>query len=230
MLASIEVRVSDDGPESEALIVRTRAIVERIAPGFEVRIIRATGAPLTPSVHINGQPLRSPLSLSRQAEATGIDAGDGSGTDPPPEWLIEASVVASLEPRHLLFMCVANSARSQMAEGMARALAPRGVTISSAGSEPAFVRPEAITVMKEIGIDIEDQYSKALDRVEVDSVQVVVTLCAEEVCPAFLKPVPRLHWPIPDPAAIEGDGETQLAAFREARDAIRDRLYVLFHG
>lgn len=129
---------------------------------------------------------------------------------------------------HLLFLCVANSARSQMAEGIARSIAPPEVAVSSAGSEPVAVRPEAIAVLAEIGIDISGHESKSVDDIDAGSVEVVVTLCDEEVCPAFLGNAERLHWPIGDPAAVGSDEATRLAAFRAARDEIKRRIEAFF--
>jgi len=134
------------------------------------------------------------------------------------------------ESHHLLFMCVANSARSQMAEGIARAIAPPEVVVSSAGSEPASVRPEAITALAEIGVDISGHSSKSVDDIDAGSVEIVITLCADEVCPTYLGNVERLHWPIDDPAEVEGDEETRLEAFRVARDEIKRRIEELFEG
>jgi arsenate reductase len=122
---------------------------------------------------------------------------------------------------------VANSARSQMAEGIARRLAPAGMRVSSAGSEPSSVRPEAVAVLAEIGVDIGDQRSKGVDEVE-RPVDAVITLCAEEVCPVWLEPATRLHWALPDPAGVNGSPEERLAAFRAVRDELRRRLAVLF--
>jgi protein-tyrosine-phosphatase len=126
----------------------------------------------------------------------------------------------------VLFLCVANSARSQMAEGLARTLAPRGIEVRSAGSQPSRVNPLAIAAMKEIGIDISSHTSKNVAEIDASRVRVVVTLCAEEVCPVFLAngPVERLHWPHPDPAGVAGDDAARLAAFRAVRDQLRDRI------
>jgi arsenate reductase len=126
----------------------------------------------------------------------------------------------------LLFLCVANSARSQMAEGLARDLYGVRAVVASAGSKPSRVNPYAIEVMAELGIDLGAHRSKSVDEIDPASVDTVVTLCAEEVCPLFLGRAPRLHWPIPDPA---GDDPTlgrdeMLARFRVARDTIRARL------
>lgn len=135
----------------------------------------------------------------------------------------------ALHDRHVLFLCVANSARSQMAEGIARRLAPKGVRVSSAGSMPVPVRPQAVTVLREIGVDIGDQRSKGVDAVEAPVV-VVITLCVEEVCPVWLGSAERLHWALPDPAAVEGTEEQKLEAFRAVRDEFLHRLGVFFRG
>jgi arsenate reductase len=140
-----------------------------------------------------------------------------------PDWVAEALVLRALAPRHVLFLCVANSARSQLAEGIARTLAPEGVKISSAGSEPTSVRPLALEALHEIGIDASPQRSKGIEEVE-RPVDAVITLCAEEVCPVWLEQSWRLHWGLPDPA---GEGE-RLDAFRGVRDELRRRLGVLF--
>ncbi|MBD3160506.1 MAG: arsenate reductase ArsC [Candidatus Eisenbacteria bacterium] len=124
----------------------------------------------------------------------------------------------------LLFLCVANSARSQMAEGIARTLAPPELEIHSAGSDPGRLNPLAVAALAEIGIDISGQRAKGIDAVPVDRIDRVVTLCAEEVCPAFPRPVEKRHWPLPDPAAAGGSEEERLAAFREVREALRERI------
>ncbi len=142
--------------------------------------------------------------------------------------MLEAAILRALQPRHLLFLCVQNSARSQLAEGIARFLAPPGVRVSSAGSSPAFVRPQAIQVLGEIGIDIGGQRSKSSDEIDAASVEAVVTLCAEEVCPVFLGDVVRLHWSLPDPARAPGDDAARLDAFRATRDELFRRLKLVF--
>ena len=144
--------------------------------------------------------------------------------------MIESAILRALRPRHILFLCVANSARSQMAEGIARSLAPPGVIVSSAGSSPASVRPEAIHVLREIGVDISGHRSKGLESVDAGSVDAVITLCAEEICPTFLGKARRLHWGIPDPAAGTGTEEARLKAFRSARDELLRRLSILFNN
>lgn len=125
----------------------------------------------------------------------------------------------------ILFMCVANSARSQMAEALARNLAPAGTEVWSAGSEPSTVNPLAVRALGELGIDIGGALSKGVDGVPLDRVSLVITLCAEEVCPVFPRQdVKRIHWPLPDPAAARGDDAAVLESFRTVRDELSERL------
>ena len=124
--------------------------------------------------------------------------------------------------RSVLFLCVANSARSQMAEGLARARFGDRVRVQSAGSTPTRVNPAAVAAMGEIGIDIRAQSSKAVSGLDLAGIDTVVTLCAEEVCPVVPGTVRRLHWPLPDPAAAAEEMRPQ--RFREVRDAIAARL------
>ena len=124
----------------------------------------------------------------------------------------------------LLFLCVANSARSQMAEGWARQLAPPGVGVHSAGSEPGNLNPFALRVMAEVGIDLSTHSSKPISAVPLERVSTIITLCEAEVCPVVPLEVERLHWPLPDPAAASGDEEELLAAFRRVRDVLRERI------
>lgn len=130
---------------------------------------------------------------------------------------------------NILFLCVANSARSQMAEGLARHILGRRARIQSAGSMPSRVNPYAIEVMREAGIDLTPHASKSVETIDPTTVDLVVTLCAEEVCPAFLGKARRLHWPIPDPAGDEAafSREEMLARFRTARDHIKGRIEAL---
>lgn len=143
------------------------------------------------------------------------------------EWMRDLENIRLLKPRHILFMCVANSARSQLAEGVARHFAPKNVTISSAGSRPTAIRLEAIEVLKEIGIDVGIQFSKSVEEIKSNTVDLVITLCAEEVCPAFLGKAVRLHWAFEDPAKVVGQKD-RLKAFRKIRDELMKRLRILF--
>jgi arsenate reductase len=126
----------------------------------------------------------------------------------------------------ILFLCVANSARSQMAEGIARARFGDSVRVQSAGSAPSRVNPLAIQVMAEVGIDLGTHASKSVQTVDPQSVDLVITLCAEEVCPVFLSGAPRMHWPLQDPDRKQEalSDEERLHHFRVARDQIRARL------
>jgi arsenate reductase (thioredoxin) len=128
--------------------------------------------------------------------------------------------------RGVLFLCVANSARSQMAEGLARRIFGDRAHVQSAGSEPSVVNPYAIEAMREVGIDLGAHASKSVQTIDPATVDTVVTLCAEEVCPAFLGKARRLHWPIPDPASKDPSipREELLARFRTARDTLRGKL------
>ena len=128
----------------------------------------------------------------------------------------------------ILFLCVANSARSQLGEGLARQLFP-GFRIQSAGSRPSRVNPFAVEALAERGIDTSTHTSKPVSDIDPASVDLVITLCAEEVCPAFLGKAERLHWPIPDPASDDPSltPEDLRARFRAARDEIARRLEAL---
>ena len=129
----------------------------------------------------------------------------------------------------ILFLCVANSARSQMAEGLARKLFGSRIAVQSAGSEPSRVNPHAIEVMREVGVDLTTHRSKSVQSIDPTPVSLVVTLCAEEVCPVFLSKARRIHWPIPDPASNDPSipSDEMRARFRTARDQIQGRLEVL---
>jgi arsenate reductase len=138
------------------------------------------------------------------------------------------AAVITRPPGRVLFLCVHNSARSQMAEGFARALAPAGVEVWSAGTEPGKVHEKAIEVMLEVGVDISGQASKALGAVPWQDADTVVTLCgeADEACPALAGTVRRVHWPLPDPSAAPK--AKQLDVFRDVRDEIRWRVASLW--
>lgn len=121
----------------------------------------------------------------------------------------------------VLFLCTHNSARSQMAEGMLGHLAGGGFESFSAGTEATHVRPEAIEAMREVGVDISGQRSETLDRYLGEPFDYVVTVCddANEACPVFPGAKRRLHWSLPDPSAVTGEG--RMEAFRSVRDRLR---------
>jgi protein-tyrosine-phosphatase len=124
----------------------------------------------------------------------------------------------------ILFLCVANAARSQMAEGLAREMAPpnSGYRFFSAGSQPGTLNPFAVRVLAEEGVDIAHHRSKGLGDVPLAEVDTIVTLCAEEVCPYVPGAVQRLYWPLPDPTSIE--------SFRSVRDELRRLLPALWRA
>ena len=124
--------------------------------------------------------------------------------------------------KRVLVLCTGNSARSQMAEGLLRHINEGGYDVESAGTKPSFVRPEAIAVLKEIGIDISTNRSKSVEEFAGREFDFVVTVCdnARENCPCFPAHTKLIHHGFADPAAVEGDEETRLQAFRKARDEI----------
>ena len=126
----------------------------------------------------------------------------------------------------VLFLCTHNSARSQMAEGLLRNLAADRFEAFSAGTEATRVRPEAISVMAEIGVDISSQESETLERYLGEPLDLVITVCddANESCPVFPGASSRLHWSFPDPSKATGGYEEILHTFRKVRDEIRARI------
>jgi len=130
--------------------------------------------------------------------------------------------------KRILFLCGANSARSQMAEGLLRHYYGKHFEAFSAGARATFVHPVAIKVMAELGIDISGQRSKSVAEFNGAEMDSVITLCAADpnaVCVTFFgRAGEELHWDIPDPAAVKGTEEEQLAAFRNARDDIKTRI------
>ncbi len=133
--------------------------------------------------------------------------------------------------RLLYFLCTGNSARSQMAEGYARRMAGPGIEVASAGLRPRGVHPLAVEVMREDGVDISEQTSDPIDPELLARADLVITLCgdAQDSCPLLSPEHKSLHWPLPDPAAVQGPREARLAAFREVRDRIRRLVGDLMH-
>ncbi|MGB7947152.1 MAG: ATP-binding protein [Candidatus Binatia bacterium] len=140
------------------------------------------------------------------------------------------AVAAEKNPDAILFLCTGNSCGSQMAEGFARRLASKRLRVYSAGTDPKAIHPLAVKVMKETGIDISGQRSKGLDAVPLDSIDLVITLCADPTKACANLPIiaAQEHWPLPDPALARGDERQILQVFREVRDAIRSRVETLF--
>ena len=129
------------------------------------------------------------------------------------------------EKKRVLVLCTGNSARSQMAEGLLRHLAGDRFAVFSAGVAPSFVRPQAIEVMNELGIDISQHRSKSVDEFLDEQLDYVITVCdhASQRCPVFSGAAQRVHWGIDDPV-VGGSEETQLEAFRRARDELQRRI------
>lgn len=127
--------------------------------------------------------------------------------------------------KRVLFLCAHNSARSQMAEGFLRAIAGDRVTVESAGTKATQVHPLAVTVMRELGIDISAQRSKSVDEVG-EGWDVVVTVC-DAHCPVPPRSGMRLSWRFPDPSVATGTDAEKLAVFRSVRDGIRSRVGLL---
>jgi len=126
----------------------------------------------------------------------------------------------------VLFVCTGNRARSQMAEGLLRALGDGRFEVFSAGTEPKGLADESIEVMREIGVDISGQRSKHVDELLDAGFDYVITVCdsARQVCPVFPGGGQRLHWDVEDPADMYARGGTLLDAFRSARDVLREQI------
>mgnify|MGYP001579587829 FL=1 len=128
--------------------------------------------------------------------------------------------------KKIMFLCTANSCRSQMAEGLAREFGKNLIQPYSAGLSPSYVHPRAIEVMKEIGIDISNQKSKIIDEELLKKMDIIITLCghAEASCPMTPPEIKRIHWPIEDPVGAIGTEEEIMKAFRKARDEIKTKI------
>jgi arsenate reductase (thioredoxin) len=128
--------------------------------------------------------------------------------------------------RRVLILCTGNAARSQMAEGLLRALSDGALDIVSAGTRPTQVHPLAIRAMQERGIEIRHHRSKSVSEFAGESFDYVITVCdaAAEVCPTFPGPAQRIHWSLPDPAAVTGTEDERLVIFRRVRDALEAHL------
>jgi arsenate reductase (thioredoxin) len=225
---SIEVLVFEGCPHVNEALELANAVADRLGPGISVTRVEVDTEEKakvqkflgSPTIRVNGRDVEG-----RTAEEGALCCRTyEEGAFVPPEWMVEAAVLRELKPKGLLFLCVANSARSQMGEGVARLLAPSDVLVQSAGSHPAGVRPEAAKVLAELGIDTSTHSSKNVSEIDPKTVDTVITLCGEEECPLFLGQAHRLHWGLPDPASVDGDDEARLDAFRQARDELRKRI------
>ena len=226
----IQVLTFQGCPHAAPALELTRQVAAQLCPGATVESVEVTaeqdlaamGFWGSPTVRVDGRDVEG---LQGALSYLACRTYDTSGVSP--RWMVEAAVLRALEPRRLLFLCVQNSARSQMAEGIARALCPDEVIVASAGSSPSRVRPEATAALAEIGIDISHHRSKSVERLSGQKFDAVITLCADEICPVWLGQAHRLHWGLPDPAAVQDDAGARVAAFREVRDELRRRLSLL---
>jgi len=136
-------------------------------------------------------------------------------------------VTQAVSSKRVLILCTGNSARSQMAEGLLRNEAGDRFQVHSAGIEPSRVRPEAIEVMREIGIDISGQRSKSIDEFVEQEFDHVITVCdnAKQSCPVFPGGAQYLHWSIDDPAIAQGSDAERKIAFRRIRDVLAARIH-----
>ena len=128
------------------------------------------------------------------------------------------------EKKSVLILCTGNSARSQMAEGLLKHITKGEYEVYSAGTKPSLVRPEAIKVLSEIGIDISGNRSKSVDEFARKEIDYVLTVCdnAKENCPYFPAKTKLIHHSFEDPAEAQGDEETRLSVFRKVRDEIKN--------
>ena len=135
-----------------------------------------------------------------------------------------------MKKTRVLVLCTGNSARSQMGEGLFREEGDAGYEVFSAGTRPSQVRPEAIEVMREIGIDISHCRSKSAEEFAGQSFDYIVTVCdnARDNCPVFPGAGQRVHWGLEDPAAVQGSEEERRTAFRRIRDQIQERVRAFF--
>jgi arsenate reductase len=228
---SVEVQFFEGCPNVAPAFELVKTVCDAVMPGIEViksevatfKEAKAIGFLGSPSIRVDGRDIEG-----KRGPSNGLTYRVYEKSGVPPRWMIEAALLRALEPKGFLFLCVANSARSQMGEGVARKLAPAEVRVQSAGSRPTSVRPEAQKVLAEIGVDTSAHTSKHVNDISPETVDVVITLCAEEECTVFLGKAIRLHWGLPDPAAVVGNEETRLDAFRKTRDELVKRLGLVF--
>ncbi len=229
----IELLHNRDCPNAEATWSLLTEVADALAPDAE-RVRREVPTfkkalelefPGSPTIRVDGRDLEGPLA-PREPSLTA--RGYETGTGVPPRWLLEAALLRARPPAGVLFLCVANSARSQLGEGIARRLAPAQVRVLSAGSEPAPIRTETQKVLASMGIDASGHSSKSVDTIDPALVDTVITLCAEEACPLFLGKARRLHWGLPDPAGVEGTPVERLNAFFRTASELQRRLEVVW--
>jgi arsenate reductase len=134
--------------------------------------------------------------------------------------------------KKVLFLCTANSSRSQMAEGIANHFWGDKIAVFSAGTQASFVNQTAIEVMREIGIDISKHRSKNLSEFDGLIFDYVITLCgsANETCPLYIGGTKKTHIGFDDPARVQGTKEEVLCEFRSVRDEMKEKLTAFFQA
>ena len=188
---------------------------------YHLKLLREAGFVTTRRSDADGRDVYYRLDLARISEAFKMAerafhpglAGDAH------DW------VGASESVRVLFVCTHNSARSQMAEGLLRALSHGQVVVHSAGSAPTEIHPEAIATMDQLGIDIRGQTARPVSAFEQEPFDYVITVCdrAREVCPTFPGDGRRIHWSFADPVPIEDAGERR-QAFADIARGLRSRI------
>lgn len=173
----------------------------------------------TPTVLVDGHDLELGVAPTQVLSCRRYDGGKSV----PPRWLVEAALLRALQPRSILFLCHANSVRSQMAEALARHLLPTTVQVQSAGSVSSYVHALARQVLDELDLDTAELHSKSVTTIDPAPIEAVITLCDEQSCPVFLGHARRVHWPIQDPSSAFAVASA-LEAFRACRDEIARRI------
>ena len=143
-------------------------------------------------------------------------------------WEAEADLLHSCGARHALILSQTSSALGQLAEGIARALAPRQVHISAASPARGHVDPLVRRVLAELSVNIADEQPQGLDEVDASDVQAVLVVAEVDPTPPALRGVLKVHWRLPDPAAQGGTEEQRLARYRAVRNELRRRLIRVF--
>jgi arsenate reductase len=230
-MSLIQVISFADCPHAAGTLALVRDVAACLAPETEVQEVVAAGDAEairlgmrgSPTVLLDGRDLEHPAAPDPSFACRIYPEGSGV----PPRWLIEAALLGTLRPRGIAFLCVANSARSPMAEGIARQVLPSGIAVTSAGSAPTCVNQLAVRAMAEVGIDISGHISQPAVLISPTRVDTVITLCSEEACSGWGGGVRRVAWPLRDPAAVVGDEETRLEAFRNVRSHLTRRISAL---
>jgi len=227
MTIVIEILETADCAHAELTERLVRQLATDLNVGVEVRhsIVRSAQQALeqrfagTPTVLVDG------YDLELDVEPTVVLACRRyqGGKSVPPRWLVEAALLRAAQPRSILFLCHANSVRSQMAEALARQLLPPAVQVQSAGSVSSYVHALARQVLDEIGLDTSELRSKSVAEIDAAPIEAVITLCDEQTCPVFLGHARRVHWPIRDPSSAF-EAKSALEAFRACRDEIAQRI------